>query len=737
MSSQSKNLIIVSNRLPVSVKKLDGKLEISPSIGGLATGLAGYTKDPSNKWIGWPGINSDDLSEQDKLEITDKLKEYNCYPIFLSKKQNDDFYNGYCNRLLWPLFHDIAIKPDATKKEETYWRAYAAVNAAFAAKVTELSTDDDTVWVHDYQLLLLPNILRSMRPTSKIGFFLHIPFPRRESFKTLANGHQLITGLSGADLVGFHTSDYADNFLSCVEHYKLGEIDQQTITIGARSLQVLDFPMGIDYEKYVDARESSEVESYLESFQEKFAGQKVILTVDRLDPSKGLVERAKAYKSLLDQTPSLRGKVTMIMVVVPSRTEIKEYQDLKTTLELVIQSITTTHETSDWQPVIYRYEALPFHEVTALYRLADVAFIAPLRDGMNLVAKEYLASQHNQQGVLVLSTTAGAAQELQDAVMVNPHKEATVVSGLKQALAMPSKEFKRRAARMQRQIETSSVQTWAGNFMKSLNHKTPLQPSRIITRRLSAQARRRIVSSFQSSSRPLIILDYDGTLTPLVSNPKDAKPSKVLKAMLTKLAEKATVAIVSGRSQKDLDAWLGRQPVTLVAEHGLATRSQDRDDWELKNSEAPHYWQEVILPSLEKFAKKTPGATVEQKKSALVWHYRNATPYMANKNLVTLRRALRPFIKENKLEMTSGNKILEIRPKGINKGVIARELVRRHSSDFTLAIGDDTTDEDMFKRLAAKQHTTIKVGRGVSAAKYRVGTTEQVLSLLEELSRAD
>lgn len=727
--------MIVSNRLPVSVKRVDGNLEYFPSVGGLATGLASYADDSRNKWIGWPGIPNDDLTEKERFLISEELRKHNCYPVFLTKKQIDDYYNGYCNRLLWPLFHDIKISKDAWSKQNQYWRAYKRINELFAESVLALSLEGSSIWIHDYQLLLLPSLLRAERPEDKIGFFLHIPFPEAKNFSKLADGEALVAGMLGAELVGFHTKNYVDNFLQTAEHYDVGVVMANNVLLRNRSAQVMDFPMGIDYEKYAKARRSHIVEEELENLRKQYSGQKVILTVDRLDPSKGLVERAKAYGALLEQNPDLHGKVLLMMVVVPSRTEIAEYKKLKQKLEKIILEINDKFGTRQWSPIVYRYESLPFHKVTALYRLADIAFITPLRDGMNLVAKEYLASKPYQRGVLVLSETAGAAKELEEAVMVNPKKQETVVQGLKRALTMPAKEFRSRVKHMQTHLEHASVQVWATSFMKSLRQKSQFSPAKFSTKTIGAQSEAYIAAKFQYAHKPLLLLDYDGVLVPFHRNPENAVPSDELKELLGSLTRRATVVIVSGRSRTDLESWLGDLPVSLVAEHGIATKQAGHKQWRTTPYEAPRGWQKIIGPTLEKYAQKAPGAFVETKTASLVWHFRKTTPYYAQKYLIVLKRALKSYAKKSNLEIRQGNKILEIRPQGVNKGTSTIAWVNKLSPDFVLAIGDDYTDEDMFTTLSGDAYT-IKVGRGRTAAKYRLPTVESVLSLLQKLNQS-
>ncbi len=721
------NIVIVSNRLPISVRKVDGKLEFYPSAGGLATGLGSITKDKKSRWIGWPGIAADELSEREKHLVVAKMRRHNCYPIFLTKKQLETYYNGYSNSILWPFFHSL---PADLSNQEKQWKAYQQVNALFADAVMALTKQKSTIWVHDYQLLLLPNLLRRERPHDAIGFFLHIPFPSSKQFAELKHGTALLLGMLGANLVGFHTTQYARDFLESCTALGVGVVNENEVIAGTRVVRVTDFPIGIDYEKFADASSSLAVQQEVKKLQATYGKRKIILTVDRLDPSKGLVERLQAYQALLDQTPELRSKVVMIMLAVPSRTEVAAYKALKIRLEKLVQSINQTYGTAAWEPVSYLYTSLPFEKLTALYQLADVAFIAPLKDGMNLVAKEYIASQPTQNGVLVLSKTAGAAEELRDAILVNPKKRESLVRGLTRALAMPKDELQKRAVRMQKQISTNTIQEWAGSFMKTLQvAERGYQPS---TKSLRGKHLQQLTAAYHSSKKPVLLLDYDGTLHSFVATPDLAKPSAALLALLKKLTAKSTVVLVSGRSQYDLEKWFGKLPLTLIAEHGAKVKLAGKPWKQVVDSATA--WKKVIRPALEKYAHLTPGAFVEEKDCSLVWHYRRSPNYYAQKNLTILRGALKPALRTYGLAAHNGNKVLEVKSPAANKGMAIQPWLKS-SSSFVLVIGDDYTDEDMF--AASGPHVySVKVGRGKTHARYRLGAVPEVIDLLERLAES-
>jgi trehalose 6-phosphate synthase/phosphatase len=721
-------VIIVSNRLPVSVKKVDGKLEFYPSVGGLATGLSSYVKNKRNLWIGWPGLPSDGLSEAEKHLITTELATYNCAPVWLTQKQLEEFYNGYSNSILWPLCHNLRVTK--TAQHERWWKTYRHVNHLFTEAVLSLSNSDSTVWVHDYQLLLVPEMLRAERPEGHIGFFMHIPFPDYRTFSKLPEARQVLEGPLGADLVGFHTAGYVGTFLDACRQRKIGTVTADQVVFDNRIVRVTDFPMGIDYEKYAAAGKSRAVKDAVKKYRRKYKGYKLIVTVDRLDPSKGLVERLLAYEDFLMQNPQLRGKVILSMVAAPSRTDITAYKHLKKQLDSLVKTINNQFGTEDWQPIDY-IDGLPFEEITALFRVANVAFITPLKDGMNLVAKEFVASKH-RDGVLILSETAGAAQELKDALLVDPKQRATVVNALQLALTMPKRELRRRLKRMQKQLANNTVNTWANNFIGALNQ--PVTGSLVRTRNIKGKLLKQMLAEYQAADKRLLLLDYDGTLTPLVENFRTALPSDNLMQLLHGLTDNPAndVVLISGRRKEDLEQWLGELPIAMVAEHGAFIKPAGRKSW-VQTSSSPTRWKKVVLPILETYAAKTPLAIVEEKDQSLVWHYRQSPSYYAQKYAVILKRVLRPILRTYGLKVFNGNKILEIKDPRVNKGNAIKSWLDSGYS-FVMAIGDDYIDEDMFKVLPPDAWS-IKVGFGRTKARFRVTSYQSVRRILTQLTK--
>lgn len=723
--------IIVSNRLPVSVTKQEGRLVFTPSSGGLATAMASLTQETGERlWIGWPGISSDELSSSEKATITRKLRGYGCCPVFLSQEQVEKFYDGYANDTIWPLFHYFQ---SYAQYDHSYWEAYQEVNTVYKKAVVRHADAHASIWIHDYHLMLLPQQLRGSLPQSTIGFFLHIPFPSYEIFRLLPNRKEILQGLLGADLVGFHVYDYARHFLSSIVRILGIENSRGSLVMDGRVVKIDAFPIGIDYQKFVDSLSQKAIQKEIERLNMHYQGQKIILSVDRLDYSKGIMKRLEAFEQFLGQNPSYTKKVVMLVVAVPSRTQVETYKELRDAIEQTIGRINGAYGTVDWTPISYQFKNLPFEQVVALFARADVALVTPLRDGMNLVAKEYVAAKQNKPGVLVLSEMAGAIDELPEALRINPNDTDSIAYSIKKALTMPKKDQLQRLRSMQQRLSRYTVQRWAADFIEQLNRSKQAQ-SQQGSKLLSAETEARIMRLYAGAKKRLLLLDYDGTLRGFVSTPalRQAAPSRALRTLIRRIAEssRTQLGIISGRPRDVLEAWFGDLPVALAAEHGAWMKHDG--EWSQQQASL-HEHKKVIIPVLEHYAERTPGAHIEQKDFAVVWHYRNVPTELAHARNAGLRYELNQLLRNTDIGVYSGAKIIEIKPRNVHKGMVAQDLLAIHPSDFVLSIGDDYTDEDMFQALP-EEAITIKVGLGDTSARFQVTSVERVLQLLRKLT---
>ena len=731
-------LIIASNRLPVMINRSADGMTITPSAGGLATGLKSYHKDSNSIWIGWPGLMPETKKEEE--EVTGLLETEQCLPVFLNEELISNYYDGFSNATLWPLFHYFA---EFTEFNESYWESYCKVNEMFADAIIENAEEGDVVWVHDYQLLLLPNILRERRPDLTIGFFLHIPFPSYELIRILPWREQIVNGLLGADLIGFHTYDYARHFISSVKRLLGYDVDFNQIKLENRHVMIDVFPMGIDYEKFEShaleiqskpIQDRSKEHQDIDRFLLSMPNRKLVLSIDRLDYTKGIPQRLNAFREFLEKHPDYREKVSLIMLTVPSRTDVEQYQNLKNEIDVLVGNINGEFGTLNWNPVIYFYRSVPFENLIELYSSADVALLTPLRDGMNLVAKEYIASKVNKKGVLILSEMAGASKELGEAISVNPNNIPDTADAIYRALIKPDGEREKAISAMQQRIKRYDIHKWASEFMKAL-HNTIEKKSEHHARKITARIKNKIFSDYSEKKSKVLFLDYDGTLQRFFDNPQAAKPDEELYKLLDKLSagKNTKLTLVSGRDRETFDRWFGNRKYNLIAEHGAWLKEQGKGWVERKPVHTE--WKESILPVLESYVDRTPGSLIEEKTYSLVWHYRKADIELGVLRALELVHDISNLIFNQDLEILEGKKVVEIKVSGINKGTAATEFLHTHPADFVLAMGDDWTDEFLFKELPEEAHT-IKIGTENSAAKYFVSNYKEVRSFLTDLVKS-
>jgi len=720
--------IIVSNRLPTKVQRTDDDLAFTPSEGGLATGLGSIYRAEGNVWIGWPGLVAND--ETERQQVAQKLRADSMQPVFLTEDEIKGFYEGFSNETLWPTFHYFS---QYAVYNEEHWDTYVAVNQKYCDAVLAAAGDDDTIWVHDYQLLLLPQMLRKARPHSTIGFFLHIPFPSYELLRALPWRTQLLEGMLGADLIGFHTFGYMRHFLSSVSQL-LGYPSQNgRLELPHRTVLIDAFPMGIDYERYANAAASAAAREHEQHYLDALPNARIILSIDRLDYTKGIAQRLRAFELLLQRYPEWQGRATLIMLVVPSRDQVAQYQELKEEIDELVGRINAEYRTITWNPIHYFYRSLPLEELAALYRMAEVALVTPIRDGMNLVCKEFIASKAERNGVLILSERAGAARELSDALLINPSDMNQLAEAMHEALEMPEEEQKVRLANMQALVRQYNIYHWTELFMNRLAY-TKIKQMTLATEILDAEETASLYQKYTSTTQRLLLLDYDGTLAPFHPNPQKAAPSaEILEILATLTADPHNrVVIISGRDRQTLERWLGHLPVDFIAEHGVWLRTAGQD-WTLFQP-MRNDWMKEIRPTLELYVSRTAGSFIEDKDFSLVWHYRRADAELAAVRVRELISHLSFLTSNSDLQVLEGNKVIEIKAAGLNKGTAAARWVATYQPDFILAIGDDRTDEDTFGAMPEEAYT-VKVGTNSrSLARFHVSSTTEVKELLQGLT---
>ncbi|RCH54798.1 bifunctional alpha,alpha-trehalose-phosphate synthase (UDP-forming)/trehalose-phosphatase [Mucilaginibacter hurinus] len=718
--------IIVSNRLPVKITEADGKFDILSSEGGLATGLGSVYQSGNNLWLGWPGIEVN--GEHDQNQIKQQLTEANLVPVFLTADEISGYYEGFSNGILWPIFHYYASTYANYKQAD--WECYKHVNKKFLTALLEITEPEDTIWIHDYQLLLLPGLLRSVKPDATIGFFLHIPFPSFEMFRLIPWRSELIEGILGADLVGFHTFDDASHFITAATRLLPVNTTSNVVTVDDRPVVVESFPMGIDDAKYAALTRSDDVLKEVTHLKDTFKKRQLMLCIDRLDYSKGILQRLQAFELLLETYPEYIEKVVLHMIVVPSRDSVPQYRELKENIDRKVGDINARYRTIDWSPVNYFYRPFPLETLSALYHTADICLVTPMRDGMNLVSKEYVASRTQDTGVLILSEMAGASKELIDAIIVSPSNINSMMEAMVTGLTMPADEQKRRMRLMRQVVSKFNISHWVRIFMERMKEVKQMQQA-MHTRHITEVTTQAIKKIYNKTTNRIIFLDYDGTLVGFKTDINAAMPDQELYQLLEKLSGDPNnkIILVSGRSHQNLENWFGHTQLDLVAEHGAWQKQHGK--WQSIPG-LNDQWKQDIYPVLETYVDRTPGAFIEEKNFSLVWHYRKVEKGLGELRTNELMNNLRYLINDRGLQLLPGNKVVEIKNIEINKGKATSALLHNCEYDFIMALGDDHTDEDIFKAMPDNS-LTIKVGSNISAARFYLRNHYEVRQLLHNL----
>jgi trehalose 6-phosphate synthase/phosphatase len=708
----------------------EGEVILSQSPGGLVSSMRNVHARSGSRWIGWTG-DPGRPGEAARAQIAQALEARRLVGVELSAGEVSRYYDGFSNGVLWPVFHYLIerIKGDVTAD----WNAYRQVNERFAAVIADAWQPGDAIWVHDYQLLLVPGLVRRRLPEAVIGFFLHIPFPAADVFRILPAREPILRGLLGADLVGFHTAEYAHHFRYAATQLLGAEDHGDEVVFEDRRIRVGAFPIGIDVESFTSLAGQDEIAALTERWRTSMHGRRIVLGVDRLDYTKGIRRRLLAIERLFERWPTWREKLQFVQLAVPTRERTDEYIEYRRQVHELIGRINGRFGSPGWTPIHFVHRGFGPQDLVAMFRAADVMVVTPLRDGMNLVAKEYCASRIDDRGVLVLSELAGAAAELREALLVNPYDIDATAAAIRRGLEMSQVEQRVRMTALRGTIAGSDVHAWAERFLAELASaavpaEEPEHPQ------VSAEAADLTteLAALRAAPRRLLLLDYDGTLVPFAPMPELAFPDDELRTILATLAGDPAneVHVVSGRSRASIDAWLGDLPIGLHAEHGFWSR-WPQQSWASQLATPPEALGAVETAIVET-VRRTPGSFVERKGASLAWHYRMAEPLLAARRLDELRRRLRPLLPAE-LEVLEGHKVLEVRTRGADKRACARRIVEAAGPEVALlAIGDDRTDEDLFAALP-REAITIRVGAGTSRARHRIDGHEDVRVLLRGL----
>ena len=645
------------------------------------------------------------------------------------------FYEGFPNQAIWPLFHYFLSR---MRFDPGAWEAYIKANRRFMEAVARRARPGDLIWVHDYQLMLLPRMLREALPEAQIGFFLHIPFPSTDVFAVLPRREEILEGLLGADLVAFHTHNYLQHFRDALLRLLGIESRINEVETGGRMVRLEALPIGIAPDEFAGAaRDDAEVHRRVGELRRQFAGQRVLLAVDRLDYTKGIPERLRTFRRLLETESEWRGKIVLIQIAVPSREGIGTYQDLRSEVNQLVGEINGKLGTADWTPVVYINRSLERSELLALYSVADIGWVTPLRDGMNLVAKEYCACKAEGNGVLVLSEFAGAAAEMGEAFLVNPIDEERTAEVIDRALRLDDEERRERMRPLHERVVHNDVFAWGDRFLAALQQAGGARArlGELEPRSLDV---REAVAAYRNARRRILMLDYDGTLVPFTADPRRAVPP----------ARAPRHSPPPGCRSRQLHGGdlrtPRRRPRTLVRRHpGPRARRRTRRVSATvmasgRGRTPPRRaaeWKRDVRPVLDHFVDRTPGSFVEEKQFALVWHYRLAEPEFGEWLANELVAMLENLLAQTELRAYRGRKVVEVKPLWVTKGSVPERLQPIWpGADYLFAIGDDRTDEDLFASLP-ESAWTVHVGPGETRARFTLPDVAAVRNLLETFVR--
>lgn len=752
-SVSTPRLIVVSNRLPVTLRKDEsGEWNFTVSSGGLVSALAGVKNKIPFVWVGWTG---EEVAMSDQEDLRQRfVDEMSCYPVFLSDSDANLYYNGFCNEVLWPLFHYVPlpiVSSDGERKFDfKYWDAYSRANTRFAEAVMQVYEPGDLVWVQDYHLMLLPSLLRKRLRDVTIGFFLHTPFPSSEVYRILPVRKKVLEGVLAADLIGFHTYDYARHFLSVCTRILGLEATPKGVTFKDHFANVGIFPIGIDPNTWINALQSNSVKERISELQEKFRGKKVLLGVDRLDYIKGVPHKLMAFEILLARQPEWKDKLVLVQIGVPSRIEVDEYKKLISQTNELVGRINAQYGSVEYAPIVFINQSVNFDDLCALYAVADVAVVTSIRDGMNLVSYEYVVCQQERHGVLVLSEFAGCAQSLSSAIRVNPWNTEELARAMHEALTIPERERALKHWKLYHYVTKHTAAFWAGSFVSQLQQIEKLMKAQDVKRPLQSLLRVSvdILPEMRNRQRRLFLFEYEGTLCAPVALPDLAVPSVSLRRFLQRLAAdpKNYVYIMSGRSKGTLEGWFGDLDVGLVSEQGCDFRPPGADEWLQIVEVQDNSWRLGVIPILQYFTERTPGAHLETKDKIITWHFRDADPLFGSWQAKELQLLLAESSTNLPVEVISGPKYLEVRPVSVSRVAAVQGILSEipEGIDFAFAIGSDKADEEVYSFLNNYIRTgdgrvvtlTCRVGgkSDSSAAERYVPDSDVVFRVLRELA---
>ncbi len=718
-------IVFCSHQLPFLVNKRKNRYVFTERGGGVANAIGSVYQAYNSVWLGdleLPARASRSAANSVRKQLSE---QHQCIPLYLQKTAKDA--DALCHHTLWPLFH---YRPASCTFKEQDWQAYERYNKAFFDAISPHIQHNDTIWIHDYQLLLLPALIRKAFPDVSIGLFLHTPFPSFELFRILPWRSQILQGMLGADLIGFHIYEYTRHFQSCLFRILGLESKLGSVTTRDRIVHTDAFSLGVNFKAFQQMRTSKTFQRKVERLLEVTQGQKTVLAIDRLDPTRGIDAKLDMIESLLASHKTFRGKTLFLIRTFGERTSgpTRAYAQ---NIEKRIKTINNRYGKKDWTPIIHRHLQSDRQEIAALYNVADVLLVGSLRDGMNLICKEYVAAREGDRGVVVLSEFAGGARELSEAIIINPHDKVGSVKALASALTMPVRKQITTFARMRQRQQRNTALNWSVTFLESLrNIKTKQETIR--SRNFNTKTAAGIMANYQSSRKRLLLLDYNGTLVPVPRDGRSKPPPAALLNTLERLENNAhnTVVLITDNSRELVESWFAKSSVDLITCSDAAFRLDNK--W-TTYQELSTAWKDEALPILEKYVVRTPGSYIDTKRYALIWHFENAEKELGEVRSRELLEDLRSFAGMENLQIHEAGRMVEIRNAESHKASMLKAYMDGRKWDFMFAVGDDQSNESMFEMLPPDAFT-LRIGSILTSARYNMQDRKHLIEFLRELA---
>lgn len=725
-SEKPQHLVFCSARLPFSVRKNKGRYALEETVGGVASAVGSVYQAYDSTWFGSLDLPTR-LQPQSKASIQRLAQSHNCHMIPLNNPSLLKEADTFCENTLWPLFH---YRPESATFEDASWKAYEAFNKSYFEAIRKRLHPHDTVWIHDYQLMLLPAMIRKEFPDISIGFFLHTPFPSFELFRVLPWRRQILTGMLGADLIGFHIYEYTRHFHSCLFRILGLEVKLGSVVTGDRLIHTDAFSLGVDCKAFAQIRKSAAYDRAIDRIQTQNQDCQTVLSIDRLDPTRGILEKIGTIEGLLDQHKDLRGNVVFLLRTF----EGSHTPALRQYAQQVGEAIAACNKRfarKHWHPILHQHAQGTRTEMAALYNCADVLLVGSLRDGMNLIGKEYVAARQSDRGVIVLSEFAGGSRELGEAILINPHDRNGCIGALAAALTMPARRQVTTFARMKQRQQRNTALNWSVTFLESLRHVKMRQVT-IHSHSFNARATSKVSSAYQTAKQRLLLFDYNGTLVPVPKDGRTKPPPTTLLELLARLATNRNnrVAIITDNSRSMIEHWFHKHPVDLIACSDAAFRRNAQ--W-TESPELSTAWQEDARPILEKYVIRTPGSYIDEKRYAIIWHFENAEKELGEVRARELLEDLRSFAGMENLQVNELGRLIEIRNAETHKASMLRNYLDDHTYDFIFAVGDDQSNETMFEILPQEAYT-VRIGSALTSARYNLPDHARLLSFLSDIA---